>query len=86
MYSAKQTASIVKLGSGGRFPFQNLITDQAEDDKIRVIGAGQESVLVFFPVDTNTESILTLRFTDDAGLHWQADSDLHLEHLESRDW
>lgn len=27
-----------------------------------------------------------VRFTDDAGLHWQITTDLHLEKLASRDW
>jgi hypothetical protein len=27
-----------------------------------------------------------VRFTDDAGLHWQIDHDLHLERLSDRDW
>jgi len=26
------------------------------------------------------------RFTDDAGLHWQLDDDLHLKQLPGRDW
>jgi len=26
------------------------------------------------------------RFTDDAGLHWQIDQDLHLERLSEREW
>jgi hypothetical protein len=29
---------------------------------------------------------MTLRFTGDAGLHWQIDHDLHLEKLDNRDW
>jgi len=28
---------------------------------------------------------MKVRFTDDAGLHWQIDHDLHLEKLEHRD-
>jgi hypothetical protein len=27
-----------------------------------------------------------VRFTDDAGLHWEIDRDLHLQKLNSRDW
>jgi hypothetical protein len=27
-----------------------------------------------------------VRFTDDAGLHWEIDTDLHLEKLPKRDW
>jgi hypothetical protein len=30
---------------------------------------------------------MTVRFTDDAGLHWQIDPDLHLKKLnDRRDW
>ncbi len=29
---------------------------------------------------------LEVRLTDDAGLHWQIDGDLHLQKLEARDW
>jgi hypothetical protein len=29
---------------------------------------------------------LWVRFTDDAGLHWEIDNDLHLKKLDSRDW
>jgi len=32
-------------------------------------------------------SWVTLRFTDDAGLHWQIDENMHLEKLPNRyDW
>ena len=27
-----------------------------------------------------------IRFTDDAGLHWEIDTALHLEKLKRRDW
>jgi uncharacterized membrane protein len=41
-----------------------------------------------FAVDTKEHPIprTTLRFTDDAGLHWQINHDLHLEQLPGRDW
>lgn len=32
------------------------------------------------------EIVPTARFTDDAGLHWQINADLHLEKLAERDW
>jgi hypothetical protein len=32
------------------------------------------------------ESQVSARFTDDAGLHWQIDNDLHLAKLDNRDW
>jgi hypothetical protein len=30
--------------------------------------------------------MLEVRFTDDAGLHWQIDRSLHLQKLDKRDW
>jgi hypothetical protein len=35
--------------------------------------------------DIAPDATMTARFTDDAGLHWQIDHDLHLEKLDSRD-
>lgn len=42
--------------------------------------------LVRFDLATHPTARLATRFTDDAGLHWQIDQDLHLERLDSRDW
>jgi hypothetical protein len=39
-----------------------------------------------FPVSEFPEIIPTIRFTDDAGLHWEIGVDLHLEKLPTRDW
>lgn len=42
--------------------------------------------LVRFDLEAYPAARLATRFTDDAGLHWQIDQDLHLERLDSRDW
>lgn len=39
-----------------------------------------------FPYTTWSHGTLSVRFTDDAGLHWQLDQEHHLEHLPERDW
>lgn len=82
MYPAKLVGRVVTPADA---QVMRRFTDQAEDDKIRLVRAGQIFGFVF-PVDTNRQAILTLRFTDDAGLYWQVDDDLHLEPLDSRDW
>jgi hypothetical protein len=46
-----------------------------------------ETGALLFPVgaDLNRDARVTMRFTDDAGLHWQIDHDMHLEKLDNRD-
>lgn len=58
---------------------------RAHDDKIRLLRRYETWAFVF-PVKSDSQAILTLRFTDDAGLHWQVDDDLHLEQRAERDW
>jgi hypothetical protein len=36
-------------------------------------------------VKQHPEARMTVRFTDDADLHWQIDQDLHLKPLDNRD-
>lgn len=38
------------------------------------------------PVANAPDAKIKVRFTDDARLHWQIDSDLHLEPIANRDW
>ncbi len=41
--------------------------------------------LLRFDLEKNPDARLAVRFTDDAGLHWQIDQDLHLRPLDNRD-
>jgi hypothetical protein len=63
-----------------------VLVDRVEDTKIRLLKACQTCEFVFIYDVAGHQGILTLRFTDDAGLHWQIDHHLHLEQLAKRDW
>ena len=39
-----------------------------------------------YSVTANPGARMMVHFTDDAGLHWQVDQDLHLEPLDERTW
>jgi hypothetical protein len=70
--------------SGGS---RRTLIEPPERPDIPLIKAGSTGVLIF-PVGAkaNPNVWFTVRFTDDAGLHWQIDHDLHLEKLDNRDW
>lgn len=56
--------------------------------RVRVIRPGERYGFAF---ELNSHRVLIggcgeVRFTDDAGQHWQLDEDLHLEPLPDRDW
>jgi hypothetical protein len=63
----------------------HYLDDYQVADEIKLLCAEGTRAFIF-PVDATHEALVTLRFTDDAGLHWQVDNDLHLEPLDSRDW
>jgi hypothetical protein len=68
----------------GPQPRRRLV-DPAETPRIQLIGAGKTASFIF-AVDPprHPEARMTARFTDDAGLHWQINHDLHLEPLPDR--
>ncbi len=63
----------------------------AEGSHIDVVRAGNK---VGFPfpalmpgvVEHTAETKIEARFTDDAGLHWHIDNELHLRQIKRRDW
>jgi hypothetical protein len=65
---------------------QQTFWDLFDGARMPLVRAGEVAGFVF-EVDTegNPTARVTARFTDDAGLHWQIDPDLHLEKLTSRD-
>jgi hypothetical protein len=58
----------------------------SEGTNIPLVRVGETAVFAF-AVDTSEhpKARVTARFTDDTGLHWQIDPDLHLEKLDNRD-
>jgi hypothetical protein len=54
--------------------------------QIPLIRAGEAASFVFTAgTEEHPKAQVTARLTDDAGLHWQVDPDLHLEKLGDRD-
>jgi hypothetical protein len=65
----------------------DTFTPQAKTSTYPVLTAGSNVGFVFDVTAGEYPGLLAwVRFTDDAGLHWQIDTDLHLEKLKSRDW
>lgn len=69
---------------GGR-GFQDLST---ENNRVAIIRIGHSCGFAFgIGADEHPMAQVIARFTDDIGLHWQLDQDLHLEKLGDRnDW
>lgn len=78
---------IVRIPRDGRSPPIELSADKVQGERVSLIRRGETWGFVF-PIDAvdGQEIPALLRFTDDAGLHWQVNNDLHLEQLGSRDW
>jgi hypothetical protein len=54
---------------------------------LTVVRAGHTAAFIWpFTIARYPNPQFTTRFTDDAGLHWQIDNDLHLKKLDNRDW
>ncbi len=77
-------ARIVAELVGGQPPLRN----PRQAGQAPLIRAGQAFTFRFsFPFADHPDARIKVRFTDDAGLRWQIDHDLHLEKLEDRnDW
>ena len=61
--------------------------DRSEGTHIPILRADVTGAFVFAADnEAHPKAQMTTRFTDDAGLYWQIDHDLHLERLPARDW
>jgi hypothetical protein len=76
-----EAAVVAELASSP--PFRN----PRQGGRALLIRAGQTFGFRFpFPVVDHPDALMKVRFTDDAGLHWEIDSDLRLVKLAGRDW
>jgi hypothetical protein len=67
-------------------PFRAIMNAPAESATVSLIRRGaQFGFLLRFDLRANPTAHHATRFTDDAGLHWQIDQDLHLQQLDNRD-
>lgn len=63
-----------------------MLNQPADGGMVPLIRPGsQYGFLLSFDLEAHPGARLAARFTDDAGLHWQIDQDLHLEKLDNRD-
>ena len=71
----------------GRLEDTLLVTGES---MVPLIKAGTKAGFVWSPANESGSGIdffrMWVRFTDDASLHWQIDTTLHLEKLARRDW
>jgi hypothetical protein len=65
-----------------------VLVDVTETPRVEFVRAGEAGAFIFeIDPSNNPEARMTARFTDDAGLHWEINHDLHLEPLTDRsDW
>jgi hypothetical protein len=76
-----------QLTDAGSPAHRGMMDKPAEGSAIPLIHSrSRYGFLVRFDVEKNPDARLAARFTDDAGLHWQIDQDLHLQQLDKRDW
>ena len=81
VYAEFTPSDLFAGGGGGKV----LLKLSARPD-IPLMRAGKTGALIFpFGARENPDARITVRFTDDAGLHWQIDHDLHLQKLDNRD-
>lgn len=79
---AADTVGVLNSLARGSARFLNL----ASGMQIPLIRAGETGAFIFAVAKADhPKARITARFTDDAGLHWQVDPDLHLEKLDNRD-
>jgi hypothetical protein len=75
------------VGLSVRAPGGHRLSDPAEGSEARLIRAEETWGFVFqHEFKRYTDARITLRFNDDARLHWQIDHDMSLTKLDTRDW
>jgi hypothetical protein len=81
--AAERTGQLTDVGSQAH---RGMMNNPAEGTTVPLIRAGTRCGFVLrFDLEKNPDTRLAARFTDDGGLHWQIDQDLHLQALANRD-
>ena len=66
--------------------YRAMMSAPVEGSTVALIRAGARfGFLLRFDLQAHADVQLATRFTDDVGLHWQIDQDLHLQQLSNRD-
>jgi len=82
--AAEQTGQLTDSPTESHQAMLNL---PADGSAVPLIRPGSRYGFIFrFDLEKNPDAPLAVRFTDDAGLHWQIDQDLHMQPLDSRGW
>lgn len=81
MHEACLTGELTTFPTGPQ-----MVVETAEEAKKDLVRPGGGAVFVFmYEVGVYPDAMMTLRFTDDAGLYWQIDHNDHLKKLDNRD-
>jgi hypothetical protein len=63
------------------------LVPQHGNGTLHMLRAGLKAWFVWdFTIERYPGMNAWVRFTDDAGLHWEVTTDMHLRKLDSRDW
>ncbi len=82
-----QTPRSVGMYAQSDMPQSRARIDLSEGTHIPLLRADVAGAFAFAAeTAAHPKARMTTRFTDDAGLHWQINHDLHLEQLPGRDW
>jgi hypothetical protein len=83
---AQGVGEIVDVGLGSNVSVP-VFRHPKLDRRVPLIRAGSRfGFKTTVPVKDHEVARMMVRFTDDAGLHWEVDPDLHLAKLDSRNW
>jgi hypothetical protein len=87
---AALTLAAEQIGQLADVPIEShraMLNQLADGSTVSLIRAGSRYGFLFrFDLEKQPGARLAAQFTDDAGLHWQIDQDLHLEPLDKRGW
>jgi hypothetical protein len=82
-----EAVTVGEMVPGGMPPGTELFYDPREGGRVPLVRLGKKYGLKFpIPFASHPDAQMKVRFTDDAGLHWEIDPDLHLSHPAGPAW